>query len=229
MWHLLLQNWGISAAFNFIKSGICADYIYAELEHRVRIFKINAERLTMTPPIAIRKRYSLEYKAKIVLYYRSIQNRDNIQDKSVNHLHRQTQIDYRTLGLWVKAGDKILQSFRKRNSRNLVDTSKYKCICEPMEMDLKQWILKQREEGKCVSGTTIQCEAVKLYNLLHGVEPNERCADARKNFTASRAWLFNFCRRRGFVLRRVSSTGRELQSDVVDVCYSFFSRSMITI
>ena len=113
--------------------------------------------------------------------------------KSINHLHWETEIDYRTIGKWVNKGEKIIQSFNKRNLRNATDPTKYKCICETMESELKDWINKQREEGKCVSGTTIQYEAAKNYDIIHGDSP--RCTDPRKNFQASRGWFQKFCKR----------------------------------
>ncbi len=167
-----------------------------------------------------RKRFTIEYKTKIVLYYRSIQHRENVSEKSINHICRLTGIDHRTLGAWIKNGDSILQSARKRRAHNIVDRSKFKCICQTMELELKDWILKQRAEGKCVSGDVIQKEAVKLYNQIHGVVP--RCPDTITNFNGSRGWFRNFCKRRGFVLRRVSSTGRELPGNVHEIIHKFF-------
>jgi hypothetical protein len=169
---------------------------------------------------AKRKRYSLEFKAKIVLYYRSIQSRQDKSEKSIRYINRKTSIDIRTLGDWIKKGDQIIQSLNKRESRNLIDSAKYSCICEPMELELKEWINNQRAAGKCVSGTLIMQESVKVFNLIHS-DPS-RCPDPLKRFSGSRGWFKNFCKRRGFVLRRVSSTGRDLPYNVVDVCNNFF-------
>ena len=54
---------------------------------------------------AKRKRYSLEFKAKIVLYYRSIQSRQDKSEKSIRYINWKTSIDIRTLGDWIKKSD----------------------------------------------------------------------------------------------------------------------------
>ena len=36
-------------------------------------------------------------------------------------------------------------------------------------------------------------------------------------------WLSNFCTRRGYVLRRVSSCGRELPKDCLNIIFKFYS------
>ena len=44
-------------------------------------------------------------------------------------------------------------------------------------------------------------------------------------FKASRGWLINFCKRRNFVLRRVSTTGRDLPTNAIDHIYMFYKQN----
>ena len=42
-------------------------------------------------------------------------------------------------------------------------------------------------------------------------------------FKASNGWLFNFLRRNRFVLRRITTTGRELPENAIDTILSFIA------
>ena len=59
-----------------------------------------------------RKNYSLEFKAKIILYYRSRQHLTKSTEKSLNYISRITDIDRRTISHLVKLSnaDKIIES-----------------------------------------------------------------------------------------------------------------------
>ena len=61
------------------------------------------------------KRYSLEFKAKIILKYRPLQGKADKQEKSINFIASRTGIDRRTIGSWIKQGDKIIEMKRKRS------------------------------------------------------------------------------------------------------------------
>ena len=51
-----------------------------------------------------RKRYSLEFKAKILLFYQSLLS--NVK-KAFNYLASLTSIDRRIIGPWIKKSDEI--------------------------------------------------------------------------------------------------------------------------
>ena len=175
----------------------------------------------------LRKFYSLELKAKVILYYRSLQNKQNIKEKSINLMESMFGVDRRVIGRWIKKGDLILNSTDKRNSFK-TKPQVFRSVCEAMELQLKEWILTSRSDGKCLSGDVIQKEAVKLYNQIHPLVPHNNngsiCVEPRVNFVASGGWLQNFCKRRHFAYRRVSTTGRELPSDILTRCHNFFKQ-----
>jgi transposase-like protein len=57
-----------------------------------------------------RRIYSLEFKAKIILKYRSLQNLEKKEEKSINKISSVTGIDRRIISQWVnKNADRILE------------------------------------------------------------------------------------------------------------------------
>ena len=85
------------------------------------------------------------------------------------------------------------QHTRFRISRN--DLGQY----SEMEVELFDWIVDQRDRGFCVTGGMIRAQALRI---LEGT-----------NFQASNGWLTRFLRRKRLVIRRVTTSGRELPSD----------------
>ena len=173
-----------------------------------------------------RRRFSLEFKSKIILFYSALQLNDDNSEKSINHIARISSIDRRVISPLIKKySDKILES---RNKRNLfkVFKNKEKCICPTMEIELKNWIVNLRSNGSCVSGSIIQKKAIEFYNKEHPSEVIQdlilKCALPRTDFKASRGWLYNFCKRRDLVLRRVSSTGRDLPNNCIASISNFY-------
>ena len=82
------------------------------------------------------------------------------------------------------------QHTRFRISRN--DLGQY----SEMEVELFDWIVDQRDRGFCVTGGMIRAQALRI---LEGT-----------NFQASNGWLTRFLRRKRLVIRRVTTSGREL-------------------
>jgi hypothetical protein len=95
-----------------------------------------------------------------------------------------------------------------------------------MEFQVKNWINGLRNEGACVSGESIMKQAVLVYRSIHpiGVQTDEQqeiCSKDRVNFTGSRGWFQNFMKRNKFSYRRVSTTGRDLPTNTIALCYEF--------
>ncbi|CAF0867105.1 unnamed protein product [Brachionus calyciflorus] len=66
-------------------------------------------------------------------------------------------------------------------------------------------------------------EAIQKYNEIHPTNTlSILCPLPKVIFRASRGWFYNFCNRRGFVLRRVSTNGRDLPNNVLNHITSFF-------
>ena len=142
----------------------------------------------------------------------------------MSFISRITGIDRHLISYWIEHGDEILKSKSKLTTFKL-KTNKSNCVCPPMELRLSNWIIAQREAGASIAGFQIKVKAVEIYNEIHPIDfetdninvstPPENssaitCSLPLVDFKASDGWLSNFCQRRGFVLRRVSSCGREL-------------------
>lgn len=100
-----------------------------------------------------------------------------------------------------------------------------------MEIRLSKWIIEKRESGHSISGFQIKIKAKEIYNEIHPngdteIEANNAlasdCTLPWVEFKASDGWLSKFCSRRGFVLRRVSSCGRELPKDCLNIILKFY-------
>ncbi|CAF1110790.1 unnamed protein product, partial [Brachionus calyciflorus] len=155
---------------------------------------------------------------------------------SICYIARVSGIDRRQIAYWIEHGDEILEStFKKTTFKVKSKTST--CICSPMELKLSDWILEKRESGNSISGFQIKARAIQIYNEFHPNENTEtiindgtsnqvnltpHCPLPWTEFKASDGWLSKFCTRRGFVLRRVSSCGRELPKDCLNIIFKFY-------
>lgn len=96
-----------------------------------------------------------------------------------------------------------------------------------MENQLKSWVVEQRTKGVCIAGNVLVARAKQLYDEIHPeTEPADFesvCSKDRKNFRFSRGWLENFLRRRKLVMRRISSTGRDLPLDTLSRINLYFT------
>jgi hypothetical protein len=65
-------------------------------------------------------------------------------------------------------------------------------------------ILQERALGVCISGFVIRVKAFEIERAICN-QMNKPCL-----FKASNGWMGNFLRRNRFVLRRITTTGRDL-------------------
>jgi len=86
-----------------------------------------------------------------------------------------------------------------------------------MESKLKDWIIQERSLGVCISGFVIRVKALELERSF--------CEQMKKPclFKASTGWMLNFLRRNRFVLRRITTTGRELPENAIETILSFIA------
>ena len=68
-----------------------------------------------------------------------------------------------------------------------------------MENELFDWVIDQRDRGFCITQGMIRCEALRILNGT--------------NFEASNGWLTRFLRRKRLVIRRITTSGRDLPQD----------------
>ena len=80
------------------------------------------------------------------------------------------------------------------------------CDYPELESQLFNWIVERRVQGVCLQGYHIQDFALSLKRELN----------LNPSFNASRGWLYRFLKRHNLVLRRVSTTGKDLPKNVKD-------------
>ena len=123
-----------------------------------------------------RRRFTLEFKSKIILFYDSLQVKEDKREKSINKIGDITGIDRRIISYWLRTRTGILGSDRKRTSFKVKSTNDLS-ICPLMEINLADWIRQRRDLGFCLTGDVIKKEALKLYDSFHPADPLKRfCA-----------------------------------------------------
>ncbi len=85
---------------------------------------------------------------------------------------------------------------------------------EQLEVELFDLIQESREDGSCVDSVEIHRRAIEFYygdprNQLNG------------SFSASKGWIHRFLKRHELVLRRTTTTGRDLPSNCLQTIDNF--------
>ncbi len=80
---------------------------------------------------------------------------------------------------------------------------------------MSTWIETKRSAVCCVGGFVIRVKAMEIIQE-HCERNNIPC-----NFKASVGWLLNLLRRNKFVLRRITTTGRDLPENSIETILKF--------
>ena len=177
---------------------------------------MNNSKITKT-----KRRFTIEFKMKIVLFYESLQQNVKAKDKSINLIARISEIDRRVLSRWIKNKDSLSDVVDKRH-RTKCEYKSDRSICPEMESRLYEWIINQRLKGACLSSVEIRNKGIEFYNFIHSNDGQRICELPKVDFKASDGWFLNFCRRKKLTLRRITSSGRDLPSNCIEQINSFF-------
>ncbi|CAF0902923.1 unnamed protein product, partial [Brachionus calyciflorus] len=153
--------------------------------------------------------YTLEFKYKVICFI----NKGN----SINKCAKEFKIDRRIISRWKRLEPRILENKKKRQRRcvkSLVD----RCQFPILETNLFNWITDKRSQGICLSGLSIKLQAMQLFKTIY-----ENTPESNIEFKASNGWFENFCTRKDLVLRRITSSGRDLPKNTIDILKQFFS------
>ncbi|CAF0774012.1 unnamed protein product [Brachionus calyciflorus] len=135
-------------------------------------------------------RYNLAFKLKVIKFAEST---------SKNKASKAFKVSRKQISKWIANKQKIFDSpgrlTRARVRRD--DTAMY----PDLENELKAWILEQRLLGYVVDGKSIKKQALEISTRDH------------LNFRASNGWFSRFLKRSNFVLRRITTSGRDLPSN----------------
>ena len=125
-------------------------------------------------------------------------------------------IDRKTLKNWWKNRDNDKTRHKQKRFRvdNLVQKGQY----SEMEQELNSWIENGRAKGACLSGFAIRVKALEIMR--------EQCRRDNKPlvFKASAGWLFNFLKRNKWVLRRITTSGRDLPDNSIETILNFLNQ-----
>ena len=142
--------------------------------------------------------FKLKVKVKAINHYEKINNfsltATTFGTSRINIMNR------------YKNKDAILDSYNQ-TGRFRVRSKNDRAMYKDMEAELVKIIKTMRENGGIVSGLYIKIKALKYMQDNH----------PRTSFKASDGWLRNFNNRNGFTLRRVTTTGREMPEDTLEI------------
>ena len=121
----------------------------------------------------------------------------------------------------------MLSKNKRKFSR--VENKDSKSICSAMETELSVWVNEVRELNACIDGDSIRAQAHEIYQSIYPEIPHESllCLKASKPFKASRGWLSNFCKRKNFSYRRITTSGRVLPKDAFNRINDFYIEVII--
>ena len=157
----------------------------------------------------LRRKFDLEFKAEVIHWY-------NANDKNQSACERHFGVNRQTMRAWIGQAETILSSKYTR-SRHTVATRRVE-KWPLMEKKLYEWILEKRRVNNCVTGTNIFLQARIFHMELYPKQESD--------FTASKGWFGAFLKRRYLVLRRVTTTGRDLPENMNSLIASFFAECM---
>ncbi|CAF1027868.1 unnamed protein product [Brachionus calyciflorus] len=156
-----------------------------------------------------RTRFNLDFKVKVISYYQA--------GHSINKCSNHFDIDRRIVSSWIRSQTRIKNMKLKRSvfrCKSQKDLASYPL----MESQLIDWIKEKRSNGACISGFSIRQKAIELYSRIYS-----NVDESNVQFKASNGWLVNFCKRKNLVLRRITTSGRELPKNTPTVVKQFFS------
>ncbi|RNA33693.1 pogo transposable element with KRAB domain-like [Brachionus plicatilis] len=82
--------------------------------------------------------------------------------------------------------------------------------------------MENRIKGVCLSGTVIKAKAAEYYHQYY-VLTNQ----SNVEFKSSNGWFTNFCKRKNLVLRKITTSGRDLPNNRIEIVRIFFSECQI--
>jgi hypothetical protein len=165
---------------------------------------------TYHPSPESRLKYSLAYKRKVINYLET-------NKTSINKCAKEFKLDRRLVSRWLKNKKNILETKCKRlrfKAKQSEDRAKFAA----MEKKLDEWISENRSRGACLTGLAIKTQARILFNEIY-----QNTEEAHLEFQASPGWLYNFCKRKNYTLRRITTTGRDLPTNTMEIIKKFFS------
>ncbi|CAF1149533.1 unnamed protein product, partial [Brachionus calyciflorus] len=166
-------------------------------------------------PNSKRIRYNLENKAKVLYFHK--------QGNSINKCAKHLSIDRRLISKWIKLEPTIL-STKLKCKKYAVPSSTNKSHFPTMETHLYNWIMENRIKGVCLSGTVIKAKAAEFYHQYY-VLTNQ----SNVEFKSSSGWFTNFCKRKNLVLRRITTSGRDLPYNTIEIVRIFFTECQILV
>lgn len=146
--------------------------------------------------------FNLNFKLKVIRAFETLRNYTRVA--------KMFNVYRRSVRSWVKLKTKI-KKLNSKSTRFHVNHTR-PLDYQQMEREIIEWIDESRVNGACLSGKCIKTKALDIANEL-----------SISNFKASNGWLGKFLKRNNFVLRRISSRGRALPANSVDVIRTFIT------
>ena len=155
-----------------------------------------------------RKSYTTMYKKFVIKYY------ENMESKSKSKVAKVFNIARSSVREWLKEKDEIIKQKSSLSRRKISISSKTKkALYHDAEAYVYKWFIDQRENSIVMTTHGIQNKMHEIMKVLH---PDDSII-----FKASRGWLQNFMKRYNLSFRRITTTGRDLPKNCVQVVNEF--------
>ena len=156
-----------------------------------------------------RKSYSILFKRFVIKHYAN----------SIIKSKRKTGTHFRVgrtqLIQWIYQREQIMNQtnvLSRRNIQNPYQKTK-NCLYVDCEEKLYEWFLKQRELNYVISTLSLQ---TKMFELVKEMHPLDSII-----FKAQRGWMQNFMKRRKLAFRTITTSGREMPKNCVEIIKTF--------
>lgn len=152
-----------------------------------------------------RRHFSVMFKLKVIKHFE--------ESGSITATAKAFNVDRKSVRSWSKDKES-LNSISNRRVRCGRTTAISKCKWPILEEKLTRWIEDRRKTGACLSSKSIIAKAHQLQ-----IEDNS----LERDFRGSTGWFRRFIKRNNFSLRRISTSGRNLPENCVQIINQFLS------
>ena len=155
-----------------------------------------------------RKSYTNMFKRFVVRYY------ERMDVKSKIEFQWQFGLSRTTVREWINIKDTLLNRKCPLSRRHQISNDKNKkALYYDVELELHQWFLDQRLKDIVMTPLSVKN---KMINLMKDKHPDESVV-----WKSSSGWLRNFMGRYDLSYRRITTSGRDLSKDCVQIIVSF--------